>query len=103
MQHILFKILYKKDVPTSFTTAMQLAGNRYVYDACLKLDDALSSNASADVIDSLQKNLIETARAVSLGYDFTDSLSDEDIIKYLGINTSKGEDFKYVANPLLSQ
>lgn len=84
-----------------FVTAMQFASQPQVLEACMKLDKALAKGDQTS-IDDVQENLVAVTRGLQL-IDGTSkySLSDEDIKKYLGVDESKGKQFRYVANPLI--
>ena len=83
---------------TEFTAAMQYASQPEVLKACFELDKALESGDQTS-IDSAQEKVVEAVQSLELYSDF--KISKEDIIKYLGVDESKGKQFRYVANPLV--
>ena len=93
-----------------FVTAMQLASQPDILKICQELDDALKNNLPTEDIETKLRNTIKLYEFKNLDgesiYDkdqekATDQLNK--IVSYLGINKDKGDEFVYVANPLLGE
>ncbi|MCR5742066.1 MAG: hypothetical protein K6G38_06380 [Gammaproteobacteria bacterium] len=89
----------KGDDNATFTHVMQYASQPAVLKACLELDKALEKGGN---IEAAQQKVLDAVKTIHL-MDGSDEikLSDKDILKYLGVDESKGRQFRYVANPLV--